>query len=211
MAEIQYTFCSEGPSDRVLQHHINWALERLTALPYSGEWADPAIFHSRERDVASRAAQAVSYYPCNLLFVHRDADNEGFDRRREEIRGALRVAGIAVASVSVVPVRMTESWLLCSEQAIRYAAGRPAGDADIDLPAARALEGLADPKTRFEQLLCLASEHRGRKLEQFRRELPSLKYRVAELVDDFSPLLEVAAFRQFYDELEVALDVAGLR
>jgi hypothetical protein len=79
------------------------------------------------------------------------------------------------------------------------------------MPAVRALEGLADPKAKFEELLCSASEHRGRKLDQFRRDLPALKYRVAELVDDFEPLLKLPAFKSFYEELSAALDVAGLR
>jgi hypothetical protein len=180
-------------------------------LPFAGEWADTAIFENRDRDVASRAAQAVSYYPCNLLFIHRDADGEGFERRREEIREALRSAGVGVSSIALVPVRMTESWLLSSESAIRYAAGRPAGTAHLSIPTTRGLENVADPKAKFEELLCSASEHRGRKLEQFRRELPSLKYRVAELVDDFEPLMKLAAFKSFFDELGTALDAADLR
>lgn len=208
---IQYTLCSEGPSDRVLQHHINWALERLTSLPFSGEWADPAIFENRDRDVGSRAAQSVSYYPCNLLFIHRDADGAGFGDRREEIREALRNAGVGISSIALVPVRMTESWLLSSESAIRCAAGRPAGVTHLNIPTIRGLESVADPKAKFEELLCSACEHRGRKLEQFRRELPSLKYRVAELVDDFEPLMALPAFKSFFDELGAALDAAELR
>jgi len=210
-SSIKYTFCNEGPSDRVLQHHINWSLERLTKLPFDGEWADPSIFESRDRDVATRAAQAVAFYPCNLLFIHRDADGEGFDARRAEIREAMRRAGIGVAAVAIVPVRMTESWLLCSEAAIRCAAGRPNGLEDLAVPALRSIETIGDPKIRFEDLLCAASEHRGRKLEQFRRDLPSLKYRVAELVDDFEPLLQLPAFRAFYDELAASLEASGLR
>lgn len=208
---IKYTFSSEGPSDRVLQQHINWALERLTSLPFDGEWADPSIFDVRARDVATRAAQALAYYPCNLLFVHRDADADGFEVRRSEIRNALRQAGIGVLAVPVVPVRMTESWLLCSESAIRCAAGRPAGTEALAIPSLRNLEGLTDPKVRFEEVLCKASEHKGRKLDQFRRDIPSLKYRVAELVDDFEPLLQIPAFREFYCELEAVLDAAGLK
>jgi hypothetical protein len=208
---IKYTFSSEGPSDRVLQQHINWALERLTTLPFEGEWADPSIFDVRARDVATRAAQAIAYYPCNLLFVHRDADADGFEVRQTEIRDALRQAGIGVSAVPIVPVRMTESWLLCSESAIRCAAGRPNSVQPLAIPSMRNLEGLADPKARFEEVLCRASERNGRKLDQFRRDIPSLKYRVAELVDDFEPLLQISAFREFYRELDAALNAAGLK
>lgn len=208
---IRYTLCSEGPADQVLKHHIEWALGRLTTLPFAGDWADPTIFDNQARDVATRAAQAVAYYPCNLLFVHRDADRDGYDIRRAEVITGLRQAGIAVASVAVVPVRMTEAWLLCSESAVRQAAGRPMGVQTLPLPSVQRVEADSSPKKTFEQCLCVASERSGRRLEQFRRELPALRHRVAELIEDFEPLLAAPSFRRFYDELKVTLERAGLR
>lgn len=190
----------------MLLRHIEWALEQLTTRSFSGEWADPSVFQDPRRDVASRVAQAVSYYPCNLLFVHRDADGQGYEVRRDEIIASLRSAGIAIPAVSVIPVRMTESWLLCDEVAIRTASGRPQGGARIPLPSIKGIEGVTDPKLTLENCLCIASEHSGRKLEVFRRGLPSLKYRVAELVNDFSVLKAVPAFNEFMSDLRAVLD-----
>lgn len=208
---IRYTLCSEGPSDRVLLRHIDWALSRLTELPFIGEWADPSVFEDRRRDIASRVAQTVALYPCNLLFLHRDGDADGFAARREEVRDGLRAAGIAIASVAIVPVRMTESWLLCDERAIRRAAGRPRARNELPLPSVRSIESQADPKDLFERCLAGASGCSGRRLEAFRRQIPALRYRVAELIEDFTPLLEISAFQEFYRELEVALVEAGFR
>ncbi len=208
---IQYTLCSEGPSDKVLIRHIDWALERLTDYPFSGEWADPFIFPRQDRDVATRVAQAVALYPCNLLFLHRDGDTDGYAVRKEEVREGLRLAGIAVPNVAVVPVRMTESWLLFDERAIRIAAGRPRGVEALPLPRVRDVERQANPKRAFEDCLSHASGCSGRKLENFRRKIPSLRYRVAELTEDFSPLLVVPSFQNFYRDLERALEGAGFR
>lgn len=205
-AQIRYTLSSEGPSDRVLMRHIEWALEQLTEKSFSGEWADPIVFGSRSKDVASRILESVSHYPCNILFVHRDADGAGYLARRSEIAQALRVAGIGIPAVPIVPVRMTESWLLFDEHAIRSAAGRPSGGDPLGMPPLKLLEDHADPKRALAECLCLASGTSGRRLDTFKRDIPSLKYRVADLVQDFSVLQQVSAFSSFMDDLRLALD-----
>ena len=208
---IRYTLCSEGPSDRVLLHHIDWALAKITHYPFSGEWADPAIFSNQAKDVATRAAQAVALYPCDLLFVHRDADNDGYEIRKEEVQRGLQAAGIAIANVAIIPVRMTEAWLLFDEKAIRRASGRPRGTQDLPLPEVRNLERQLDPKRTFLECMSRACGHSGRKLENFKRKLPALRHRVAELTEDFSPLMNVPSFRTFYSDLCDAIDAVGLR
>jgi hypothetical protein len=208
---IHFTLCSEGPSDRVLLHHISWALKKLTSLSFSGDWADPSVFQDSRKDISTRVVQAISYYPCNLLFVHRDADGSGYKDRKDEVFNCLRNVGIRIPTVSIVPVRMTEAWLLCDEAAIRSAAGRPRGDSEIPIPHKKSVENLSEPKKILEDCLCVASEHKGRKLDIFRRELPSLKYRVAELVEDFSVLVEIPSFREFMSDLESVLESAGMK
>ena len=210
-SSIQFTLCSEGPSDRVLLRHIEWALENLTALPFSGEWADPSVFQNPSKDVMSRVSQAVAYYPCNLLFVHRDADGQGYEGRKNEVVDSLRRAGVGIPAVAVIPVRMTESWLLCDESALRKAAGRPRGAVKLPIPTIKSLERHANPKQTFEDCLCTASEKTGRKLDVFRRDLPSLKYRVAELIEDFSQLESVPAFKSFMTDLKLSLDAIAMR
>ena len=60
-----------------------------------------------------------------------------------QIRRALE--GMPVRHVLVIPVRMTEAWLLIDELALRRAAGNPNGRNPLDLPALKDLEALPEP------------------------------------------------------------------
>ncbi len=141
----------------------------------------------------------MRHHPCDVLFVHRDAEKEPKERRLKEIRAAAGTAGFP-PFVPVVPVRMTEAWLLIDETAIRQAAGNPNGEAALPLPKVARLESVADPKGVLRTCLIEASEKTGRRLQQFERDLPERIQRVAELISDFSPLRQLPAFQDFEQE-----------
>jgi hypothetical protein len=143
------------------------------------------------------------------LFVHRDADRVGHDSRKEEITRGLDEAEIDVASVCVVPVRMTETWLLIDEYAIRAAAGQPRGRVVLNLPQLRRLEEEAYPKAALHQALRDASELRGRRLRDF--PVKQRVRRVAELIGDYGALRGLSAFRALEQEVRTALDQLGDR
>jgi hypothetical protein len=142
---------------------------------------------------------------CDLLVVHRDAvhGDHQHEARIAEITDA--VAVLAAGStrlpqhVCVVPVRMSEAWLLFDETAIRRAAGRPNGKVQLNLPR-RGFDSIADPKQVLNDALDRASERTGRKLEAFKRDRrPSW---VADWIGDFSPLQRLPAFRHFEGEID---------
>jgi hypothetical protein len=201
---IRYTLLSDGSSDQVLCHPINWLMERHASRTFMGRWADLSVVRSACQKLEQRIEIALKLYPCELLFVHRDAEARDPGPRVLEIRAALPAAFGATA-VCVVPVRMTEAWLLFDESAIRAAAGNPNGREPLHLPAWRGVEGRADPKNDLYGALGRASGVRRR-----RHEAPGrLVHRLAELIDDFSPLLELSAFRQLQSELSEALAARG--
>jgi hypothetical protein len=174
-------------------------------LEFDGDWANPIAFDTRGRDIEARAAQALRHYPCNLLFVHRDADGAGLLARKEEIQQGLRRAAIAVPAICVVPVRASEAWLLCEESAIRLAAGNPDGRVALSLPPVRKIENLADPKTVLNNSLIAASECTGRRRENFLRELAHRKHLVASNIADFSQLRRLPSFTSFENDLKTIL------
>jgi hypothetical protein len=141
-------------------------------------------------------ARALYEYPCDILFVHRDAEREPREKRLAEIRRAAGDAGVPVF-IPVVPVRMTEAWFLIDERAIRQAAGNPNGETALQLPKVASLEKVPDPKKLLRDSLIRASEKTGRRLQQFERDLGERAQRVAELIEDFSPLRQLAAFKDF--------------
>ena len=127
--------------------------------------------------------------------------------RQDEIREALDAVfstGMErIPSVCVVPRRMTEAWLLISEDVIRIAAGNPNGRMPLAMPAVNTVEELPDPKETLFALLREASGLSGRRLRNLR--VHKLVHRIVELLDDFSPLRSLPAFAAFEAQLRETL------
>src|SRR5208283_4198439 len=97
------------------------------------------------------------------------------------------------------PVRMQEAWLLIDQHAIRRAAGNPASHIPLNMPDLNRIEALPNPKDTLYSLLRVASDFTGRRLH--RLNPASLRYRVAELIADFSPLRNLPAFAALEQDL----------
>jgi hypothetical protein len=141
---------ADGTSDRVIVPILDWSLKQQKVTQIVAQWADFSRI-PRQENTEDRLRAALDLYPCDVLFVHRDAEAQPSDSRREEIAAALR--GMSVRHIPVVPVRMTEAWLLADETAIRSAAGNPNGTENLNLPDVRRLEDLPDPKRSLHDVL----------------------------------------------------------
>lgn len=108
----------DGPSDRCLLFPIRWALELAGWRGPAPEWADLRPFDLPDMALRSRLRALLEHYPTDVLFVHRDAEAEPHAKRVKEIREALTRLDPPLSHVCVVPVRMTEAWLLHDEVAI---------------------------------------------------------------------------------------------
>ena len=209
MGSLRFTLVSDGSSDDVLLHVLRWVLiEANVALPLDPRWADLRRLRQPPPDLSSRIQRSVELYPCDLLFVHRDAEGQNPVLRREEIEAALEAAAIPdVPAVCVTPVRMTEAWLLFDDALIREAAGNPRGEERLNLPPIRRLEELPDPKAVLREVLCTASGRRGRRLQKF--EVAKAARRLAELITDFSRLRGVSAFDRLENDLTLIVERRG--
>jgi hypothetical protein len=141
-------------------------------------------------------------YPCDLLFVHRDAEKQPRETRRREITAAVSKMSNASQippAVCVIPVRMQEAWLLFDEGALRQAAGNPHGKQSLQLPPLVKLERLPDPKALLHELLRVASGLHGRRLKQF--STMQSAQRVTALIEDFSLLGKLPAFSAVESDL----------
>src|SRR5580658_2127460 len=106
---MTYTLVADGGSDAVLLPILNWSLRQQEVTQVVGQWADCSRI-PRPRNAEERLRAALDLYPCDVLFVHRDAEAQPPELRRQEIATALRQTPIR--HIPVVPVRMTEAWLL---------------------------------------------------------------------------------------------------
>ena len=104
---------------------------------------------------------------------------------------------------------MLEAWLLFDEQAIRRAAGNPKGRSKIKLPSLKSIERLADPKKTLFEALRDASNKRGRRYKNFRRDEREVIHRLAEIIGDFSPLYQLSAFKALEEDLSEVLKHKG--
>ena len=105
----------DGGSDRALLPILRWLLGRVTPIETRVEWIDTTLFMSSTRGLAERVTATARLGQWDLLFIHRDAEGQNPQLRHEEISEA--AAG--KAHVAVVPIRMSEAWLLFDEEAIR--------------------------------------------------------------------------------------------
>ena len=186
-----YTLVADGSSDRVLIPILDWSLRQQRITPIQAQWADFSRIRS-SNGLQERLTKAIDLYPCDVLFVHRDAEGHPPKLRRLEISTAL--ASLDVRHVPVIPVRMTEAWLLGNELAIRSAAGNPSGTRALNLPALRNLEKLPDPKKALHNALLSASGLGARRRERFRVE--ERVHNIPNYIDDYSMLSDLPAFAE---------------
>ncbi|QHO91412.1 hypothetical protein CWT12_08980 [Actinomyces sp. 432] len=139
----QCAFIGEGTSDNGLAK----VLERLlmSMRPGADVNLEPHGWTGRRPNNAEEKIKALAEEPYDLIFVHRDADNVGIEARIKECRspGDDRV-------VPVIPVTMTEAWVLADlwskEESFQPWASRQGF-------RLAGIEDLADPKRTLKEYL----------------------------------------------------------
>lgn len=172
----------------------------MTFLP--GDWR---VVRRQGPDITKRQpwglrASALDPYPCELLFVHRDAESIHPQVRRRGIDEAWTPQTVGQPLVAIIPVRMTEAWLLLDETAIRSASGNPNGTMPLKLPGAARLESLKDPEALLFEALRTASGRAAGRLKAFSPE--ARRHRVAELTASFEPLRALPSFVRLEAQLQ---------
>lgn len=203
MISRRLTLLTDGPFDRVLMAHISWLIRSV--LPehtvVQPQWADFRALPVRPKGLVEKIRCALQLFPCDLLVVHRDAETSNPEPRFTEIQQALSDINCNVKAVPVVPVRMTEAWLLFDQQAIRVAVGNPNGKSPLQVPMAK-WDEIPDPKSVLYDALRVASGHSGRRRKKF--QVATAAHMVAEYIGDFSPLRRLPAFARFEADMKDA-------
>jgi hypothetical protein len=204
MRTLRATLVTDGPSDgEMLTPILGWLLRTHCGnIGVNVVHADPRRCREAPRRLEKKIAFAHEAYPCECMFIHRDSEGDPADWRRREIQKAIESLGakMGVTHVCVVPIRMTEAWLLFDIAAIRFAAGNPNGKVELNLPPLTSIEQKPDPKRLLHELLTAASEFSGRRRKSF--DPKSRTRLVARSLDDFSPLRQLSAFRALERDVE---------
>lgn len=182
---------------------LDWLLyEHCPEYAVESDWADLGRIPRPPKTLPEKIRVTLELYPCDLLFIHRDAEKVPFEARHAEITSALDGLETPPA-ICVIPVRMQEAWLLFNEPAIRRAAGNPNGRNNLDLPDTRSVENIPDPKELLFSIIRESSGLHGARLKKL--NLHKCAFLVSQSIDDFSPLRSVGAFQALENQLESVL------
>jgi hypothetical protein len=196
----------EGPSDEALVERIEELCLRAGADEVAGVAPDLRRHSRKSSTVSEKIAHVLQLEPdANLVFAHRDADTQDPAPRRSEVTEAFRGVGVEQPHVAVVPVQMTEAWLLLDEEDIRFVAENPNGNVQINLPSPARVESVTDPKEKLRDALVAASERSGRRLKRFRKRFPQQRRRLIERLDLDGPVSQVSAWQRLCEDIEQAL------
>jgi hypothetical protein len=111
--------------------------------------------------------------------------------------------GQSASMIAVIPVRMTEAWLLFDEDSIKIAAGNPNNSRSLSLPSLQQAEKLPDPKAILYQKIKEAIALQGRKLAKLK--IPQRVHVLVENIKDFSSLRYFTAFKKLEADIKEAL------
>lgn len=197
MRTLSTGLIADGSSDQVLIPLLTTLLGEL--LPDTGFQPPQWIAPMGKKTLAEKIDHALDtqQFQLDILFVHRDSENETPEKRMLEISKATPPHG-PHPIVCVLPVKMTEAWLLTSANVIRKAVGNPHSNVQLQLPQASKIES-CDAKSVLFAALTGAAELGTQRRRKFKPE--SYRLRVAELTNDLSALREIPSFQQ----LEAAL------
>lgn len=187
--QLTWSIVADGGTDRLLVPIIQWAIHRLDP---DVEILEPE-FRKRRGSVEDFLLAHAS--GAMLVFVHRDSENLALEDRLREFQSVTRPN-----VVPVVPVQMSEAWILFDGSAVAKAAGSPSSE--VQVPAVAELEGVAGPKDRLDDLLFRAAgSPTGRRGRNFKRSIANRRVSVAEYISDYSPLMRLPAFLRFQESL----------
>ena len=190
MKRVSATLLTDGSSDRLLKPLIELLFSEHTELPYQVNCAEglPPLAEG----LKSRIESALELFPCDFLFVHRDEEGVGMAVRQQEIYSNWPAGGKTTVLICVIPVRMTEAWLIADAMPIRLAVGNLNGTEELELPAAKDIESSPDPKEILFTALKAASGLNARRKARFNPH--QFRHRVSELTDDLTLLRKLPSF-----------------
>lgn len=204
---VRILFLGEGTSDSGITAHIrrivtDHGCDAVITDPLMDRLPPPP-----RKTVASKLQTAKDLGGVyDLIAVHRDADGDGRSPRLAEISSAVEAVMPGVPHTPVIPIRMTEAWLLLDESEIRRVAGNPNGRMPLDLPRPRDVEAIANPKDLLSNALAIASGLTGRKLEKHRKRFPQHMRQLLDRIDPMGPITDVSSWRAFNANLVASLE-----
>ena len=197
MTIVTIGLIADGTSDRALIPLLKLLLKEHLLLPFE----ELQLIKGEQNDLASKVRYALDKFSLDILFIHRDTENKPWEDREAEIRRAVPDDRLDLV-VFVIPVKMTEAWLLTDAAAIRRAVGNSNSKVDLELPTIKKIESCSAKEVLFKALIN-AKEHGAQRRRTFKPD--QYRYRVAELTSDLKSLRQIQSFKRLEDSLILCL------
>jgi hypothetical protein len=210
--QLNGLFVAEGSSDMPIADIVeNMFFDRGIELRLRKP--DFSLLDRVPKDVRSRllAGHHLSNGPTDLVVVHRDADNAGWQARREEISRAVSSLQNNPCVIPVIPVRMTEAWLLLSETEIRFVAGNPRGRNPLPLPSPSEVERNSDPKQLLAAALLEAADVAGRRRERLSKRFNQHRRQLLERLDSRGAVSRLPSWQRLTVDIDSAVSQLNSR
>lgn len=199
----QGVFLADGSSDEPMGEHLEYlcALRNVDVqitTPDLRRLSNPPGHRVADR---LNAIFDIGMKP-DIVFVHRDAEKQNPSLRYKEVQDAVDEVDHDLLAVAVVPVRMTEAWLLIDEGLIRHVAKRPHATDDLGLPPISKIEDHPDPKKLLQDALSVASGLQGRRLDRFQRQFSNNRRTLLQRLDVNGPVRNLPSWKALESTLD---------
>jgi Domain of unknown function (DUF4276) len=178
-------------------------------LPYC-RWEKPADTVKRE-DCLLRVAQETPGY--DILIIHSDGDDRGYEKTVAELfqpgkESVLKIAKdrpdeICEHLVPIIPVRMTEAWMLADPEALCRVLGKKADARTLGIPLkAKLVEKELNPKTTLNHIIKRAYPNAS--TSQWRERKNDLYKGLGSQIS-LKRLSDVPSYQQFVENMTATL------
>ncbi len=208
---------AEGPSDtRFLPIIIQRTARSITGQHRSIDVLDLTIISKKQGACEECILHAArDAYGCHALIVHSDADDKTSVRaHKERIQPGFDLVlkfksseEVCEHLIPLIPVQMTEAWMLADGEALLDVIGANRGPQDLRLPKASEVERDANPKRTLNEIVRNVNLNRcSSKRSSYRRKI-DIDSRYEHLAGsiDLSKLAFVPSYKAFRDDLTEVL------
>lgn len=208
---LDFTFYGEGKREYqflrpLLERTAKKLLPNIDVQAISLDW----VRVSGLSQVEKMRLAAEKAYGSELLVFHLDSDHPTFERSVEErFRPGYEKLQIEAEKfpnhynlniVPVIPIRMTDAWLLADFNAFRLSIGTDYSAKDLNFPERpQQIEAISDPKAVFEQAVRTCSRRRRKTI------WPDEIWLTLAQKIDLALLEQVPAYRAFSERFAAIL------
>jgi hypothetical protein len=180
-------------------------------LPYS-KCNKPVDIVKRDQCILYIARETAIY---DALIIHSDGDNRGYEQTLSELfqpgkklvlDAKDRNEDICADLVPLIPVRMTEAWMLADPDALCTVLGKKVETRALGIPTkAKLVEKELKPKKTLEHIIQVTYPQQSRDWKRFKAKL----YKELGSEIDLKRLSEVPSYQRFVEDLTAILLTRG--